>query len=60
MGSMVGEMERFSAAIGAMSERFTHAEGFRRHLHLGFATETADPLRDAPGAKAWVDPEFGT
>ena len=60
MGSMVSEMERFSAAVGAMSERFTYAEGFRRHLHLGFATETADPLRDALGAKAWVDPKYGT
>jgi N-acetylglucosamine malate deacetylase 1 len=58
MGSMVAEMERFSAGVGTLSGRFAHAEGFRRHLHFGFAPEAADPLRDALGEKAWVDPEY--
>lgn len=58
MGSMLTEMERFSAAVGEMSGRFAHAEGFRRHLHLGFADADADPLRDALGENAWLDPEY--
>ena len=58
MGSMVAEMEDFSGRVGAMSKRFTYAEGFRRHLHFGFASETSDPLRDALGDKACADPEY--
>jgi N-acetylglucosamine malate deacetylase 1 len=30
--------------VGAMSGRFEYAEGWRRHLHLGFCSELADPL----------------
>ncbi len=59
MGSMVGEMEEFSAGVGALSGRFAHAEGFRRHLHFGFANEAFDPLSDALGDKAWRDPDYG-
>ena len=44
MGSMVAEMEEFSADVGTLSGRFAHAEGFRRHLHFGFADEAFDPL----------------
>lgn len=32
---------------GRMSGLFSHAEGWRRHLHLGFCAEGADPLRTA-------------
>jgi N-acetylglucosamine malate deacetylase 1 len=58
MGSMVEEMEGFSDGVGALSGRFAHAEGYRRHLHFGFADEAYDPLRDALGDKAWRDPDF--
>jgi N-acetylglucosamine malate deacetylase 1 len=58
MGSMVTEMEGFSAAAGKMSGRFTYAEGFRRHLYFGFAPEAYDPLRDTLGDRVWVDPEY--
>lgn len=58
MGSMVGEMEHFSADVGALSGRFTYAEGFRRHLHFGFSPEAFDPLRDVLGDKAWRDPAY--
>jgi hypothetical protein len=30
-----------------MSGRFAHAEGWRRHLHLGFSAHDDDPLADA-------------
>jgi len=29
-----------------ISKRFQHAEGWRRHLHLGFAEREIDPLQD--------------
>jgi LmbE family N-acetylglucosaminyl deacetylase len=58
MASMVEEMERFSSGVGKLSGRFAHAEGFRRHLHFGFAAEDADPLSSALGDKAWADPGY--
>jgi hypothetical protein len=35
--------------VGRESGRFKMAEGWRRHLHLGFCGPDADPLRDALG-----------
>jgi LmbE family N-acetylglucosaminyl deacetylase len=37
--------------VGRMSGGFYYAEGWRRHLHLGFCDEQDDPLRDALGEK---------
>jgi LmbE family N-acetylglucosaminyl deacetylase len=45
--SYLAAMDGFSRALGRMSERFEHAEGWRRHSHLGFCDEDVDPLRDA-------------
>ena len=50
MNSYLCAMEDTSRAVGKMSRRFPHAEGWRRHAHLGFSAEDADPLRDALGA----------
>ena len=33
--------------LGRMSGMFRYAEGWRRHLHLGFCGPQDDPLRDA-------------
>jgi len=44
-------MDGFSRALGKQSRRFTHAEGWTRHLHYGFGAEEDDPLRDAIGAR---------
>jgi LmbE family N-acetylglucosaminyl deacetylase len=41
MGQMLDECSR---AVGRMSRRFKHAEGWWRHFNLGFAAEGADPL----------------
>jgi len=49
MDSYLAAMERFSREVGAMSGRFTHAEGWRRRLHLGFGPEGWDPLAGALG-----------
>ena len=36
-----------SRAVGKMSRRFRHAEGWRRHSHLGFCADGKDSLREA-------------
>ena len=45
----VPTMEDFARELGRRSRRFTFAEGWARHNHLGFCGEDADPLRDALG-----------
>jgi LmbE family N-acetylglucosaminyl deacetylase len=55
MDSYLRAMEELSLAVGKMSRRFQHAEGWRRHLHLGFCAEGADPLRDALGRRYLVN-----
>lgn len=46
MNSYLQAMEDVSLAVGSMSGRFTHAEGWRRHLHFGYCEADADPLCD--------------
>jgi N-acetylglucosamine malate deacetylase 1 len=36
-----------SKEIGRMSQRFTYAEGWTRHLHLGYCDPNTDLLVDA-------------
>ena len=47
MDSYLQAMRDLSRSVGEMSGRFGYAEGWRRHLHLGFCAEDADPLCDA-------------
>lgn len=49
MNSYLRAMDDMSREVARMSRRFKHAEGWRRHLHLGLCGEEADPLRDALG-----------
>ena len=51
-------MEEMSRQVGQMSGQFEYAEGWRRHLHLGFCAEHADPLSDALGGKCIVSEEY--
>src|SRR5690349_13351316 len=51
MDSYLKAMDEMSLAVGGMSRRFKHAEGWRRHSHLGFSAEDTDRLRDALGRK---------
>jgi LmbE family N-acetylglucosaminyl deacetylase len=44
MDSYLLAMDEMSRAVGKLSRRFEHAEGWRRHLHLGFSSADADPL----------------
>ena len=47
MDSYLLAMDEMSRAVGKMSRRFHHAEGWRRHLHLGFSSTDVDPLAEA-------------
>ncbi len=47
LNSYLRTMEEMSLEVGRMSKRFRLAEGWRRHLHLGFCGPEADPLREA-------------
>ena len=51
MDSYLKAMDEMSLAVGRMSRRFKHAEGWRRHSHLGFSAEDTDRLLDALGRK---------
>lgn len=46
MDSYLIAMDEMSSAVGKMSRRFRHAEGWRRHSHLGFCAEYHQPLEN--------------
>jgi LmbE family N-acetylglucosaminyl deacetylase len=46
LNSYLQTMEDRSLKVGIMSKKFVHAEGWRRHLHVGFCAPDADPLKD--------------
>jgi LmbE family N-acetylglucosaminyl deacetylase len=58
MGSYLKAMDDASRAVGKLSRRFQHAEGWRRHSHLGFCDESSDPLRTALGRKYVIDARY--
>ena len=58
MDSYLRAMDDFSREVGRLSRKFRHAEGWRRHLHLGFNPDDFDPLRDALGAKYLVNAAY--
>ncbi len=55
MDAYLTTMEELSAEVGRMSGRFRYAEGWRRHSHLGFCEEEADPLAEALGRRVLVN-----
>jgi N-acetylglucosamine malate deacetylase 1 len=58
MDSYLGAMDTASRKLGELSSRFEHAEGWRRHLHLGFCAEEDDPLRDALGSRYLINAAY--
>ena len=46
MNSYLQAMDDMSREMGRRSGRFVHAEGWRRHLHLGLAQHESDPLAE--------------
>jgi N-acetylglucosamine malate deacetylase 1 len=47
LDSYLDTMAELDAEVGRMSSIFKYAEGWRRHLHLGFCGPDDDPLRTA-------------
>jgi len=54
MDSYLQAMDDFGRDVGRQSGRFTFAEGWRRHTHLGFCPADADPLRDVLGSNVYT------
>lgn len=46
------------AALGGISGFFSHAEGWRRHLHIGYSGREINPLADLLGGLCRVDPSW--
>ena len=49
LDSYLQTMSDLDAQLGEISGRFQAAEGWRRHLHLGFCEAEDDPLLEALG-----------
>jgi LmbE family N-acetylglucosaminyl deacetylase len=58
LDSYLRTMADMSAEVGRLSARFRYAEGWRRHSHLGFCSEDADPLADALGKRIAVNRQY--
>ena len=58
MNSYLLAMEKMSRAVGRLSKKFKHAEGWRRHLHYGFSATDVDPLREALGKNYLVNKAY--
>jgi len=51
LDSYLHTMQEMMRSVGQLSGRFEYAEGWRKHLHLGFCAADADPIAEALGAK---------
>lgn len=58
LNSYLQTMENIAREVGRMSRRFPYAEGWRRHLHLGFSGTEIDPLREALGRNYFLNPAY--
>ena len=59
MDSYLKVMDEMSLTVGKMSRRFKHAEGWRRHSHLGFCPLDANPLKDGLGKNHCLNKPYG-
>ena len=48
-GSYLRVLDELALKVGKMSGRFHQAEGWQRHLHLGFSARDEDPLQEILG-----------
>jgi LmbE family N-acetylglucosaminyl deacetylase len=58
LNSYLLAMEDMSLDVGRLSKTFRHAEGWRRHLHLGFCGPQTDPLREVLGRNFMINKEY--
>ena len=49
MDSYLVSMDEVSGEVGRRSGKFQFAEGWRRHLHLGYSAQDGDPLAEVLG-----------
>jgi LmbE family N-acetylglucosaminyl deacetylase len=54
LDAYLNTMEDMSQEVGLMSGQFEYAEGWTRHLHLGYCDENADPLEAALAEMALI------
>jgi LmbE family N-acetylglucosaminyl deacetylase len=58
MDSYVQAMEEYSLEVGRMSGVFEHAEGWRRHSHIGFSATDIDPLLATLGESCAINADY--
>lgn len=58
MDSYLVAMDEMSREVGKLSGQFEYAEGWRRHLHLGFSAKEQDPLAEALGDLCMIDKAY--
>lgn len=58
MDSYLISLDEFSREVGTLSRKFKHAEGWRRHSHLGFSARETDPLADVLGEDCLIDLDY--
>lgn len=58
MDSYLVALDDMSRAVGRLSGRFTLAEGWRRHLHLGYSARDVDPLREVLADCSVIDETY--
>jgi N-acetylglucosamine malate deacetylase 1 len=56
MDSYLATMDQLSREMGVLSGKFELAEGWRRHLHVGFSASDIDPLREVLGDNYLANP----
>jgi LmbE family N-acetylglucosaminyl deacetylase len=58
MDSYLQTLDTMSAAVGSLSGKYALAQGWSRHLHLGYSAAEIDPLRSALGSDCLVDAAY--
>ena len=58
MDSYLISMDAASRRVGELSGKFEYAEGWRRHLHLGYSGKEIDPLKDALGEDCLINEAY--
>ncbi len=53
--SYLGVLDELVLKVGRLSGKFLQAEGWRRHLHLGFSAHDEDPLEEILGEKYLIN-----
>lgn len=58
LNSYLRTMDDMSLEVGRLSKKFKHAEGWRRHLHLGFSSQEIDPLAEILGKNYLINKAY--